>query len=423
MSSTGQCFDIDSFTRKSLLEFERRQQAFAKKHKISSNNIDFLLDPHLLKAFDVRCSERGAAGNGALMRLAPVPLFFYRHPSVAVEFSGTSGVITHGDTKAYDSCRYYGALIVAALQGEMKEELLDDEFYFNHKSWFNNKSLTSEVMKVAQGSYKKIGGYHDGIRGSGDIVSALEAALWAFCYDGNSFEKGVLDAVNLGDDTDTTAAIYGQLAGAYYGYENLPTKWTSQIHARNFIACLSKWIVYEGDLWRSKHLIRNQPVSTHRSRSIIPAKPMKKSNKISNNRLEYVHGSTARRAKSDMSLRFRATPRLYGYPYGLRPSIYSFENTAYNMWMPYSYERLLGYGSSYMLRPHYDDMIFHSGIYNRNINDDNNNSFWERRFTAHRRFSIPAKLPTKRPPPPLFLPTHHHYRMARRFPRYYYDLF
>ncbi|CAF4656296.1 unnamed protein product, partial [Rotaria sp. Silwood1] len=237
MSSTGQCFDIGSATSQSLREFERRQQLFATKYQISLDQLDYLSDPDLLMEFDVKCSEIGVAGNGALMRLAPVPLFFYRHPIDAVELSGISAVITHGDAKAYDACRYYGALIVATLRGETKAELLDDNFYLNHESWFNNKPLTQEVMDVARGSYKKAGGYRDGIRGKGYIVSALEAALWAFHYDENSFEKGVLDAVNLGDDTDTTAAIYGQLAGTYYGYNKLPEKWIQQIYARNFITC------------------------------------------------------------------------------------------------------------------------------------------------------------------------------------------
>ncbi|CAF5052429.1 unnamed protein product, partial [Rotaria sp. Silwood1] len=85
-------------------------------------------------------------------------------------------------------------------------------------------------MNIAQGSYKKEGGYDQGIRSTGYVVNALEAALWAFCYDKDSFEVGALAAVNLGDDTDTTAAIYGQLAGAYYGYSKLPRKWLNFLY-------------------------------------------------------------------------------------------------------------------------------------------------------------------------------------------------
>jgi ADP-ribosylglycohydrolase len=230
-----------------------------RKHKIASDKFDSLAELHLLKEFDVHCSESGVAGNEALVRLAPVPRFFYRYPTDAVEFSGISGAITHGDPKAYDSCRYYGALVVAVLRGETKRQLLDDNFYLNHKSWFNKKPLTPDVMKVAQGSYKKPGGYHDDIRDKEYIVDALAAALWAFYYDENSFEKGILDAVNLGDDSDAAAAIYGPLAGAYYGFDNLPKKWISQVDARHFITCVSKWIIYEGELWQPKPSISSRP--------------------------------------------------------------------------------------------------------------------------------------------------------------------
>jgi hypothetical protein len=184
------------------------------------------------------------------MRLAPVPLFFRQHPEEAIEFSGYSGQITHGNRKAYDACRYYGALIVAALKNYAKDQLLDKDFYKKHQSWFGDKPLCDEIRMIAEGSYKTKGGYEDGIRGNDYIVNALEAALWAFWSDENKFEKGVLAAVNLGDDTDTTAAIYGQLAGAYYGYKSLPKRWVEQVYAKKYILQLSKWIAYEGNQWK-----------------------------------------------------------------------------------------------------------------------------------------------------------------------------
>ncbi|CAF4600684.1 unnamed protein product [Rotaria sp. Silwood1] len=239
--------------QQSLREFERRQTEFAEEYRIPLNQLDFLSDPKLLKKFEVNCSEKGVAGNGALMRLAPVPLFFYKHPTYAVEYSGLSGLITHGDEKAGDACRYYGALIVAAVNGAERKELLDKNFYQKHEQWFGGKPLHLDIEKIAQGSYQK-GGYDKGIRGKGYIVNALEAALWAFWSDNGSFRDGVLAAVNLGDDTDTTAAIYGQLAGAYYGYKNLPKEWTEEVYAKNFIQCLSKWIAYEGTNWSPQGL-------------------------------------------------------------------------------------------------------------------------------------------------------------------------
>ena len=250
MSSTGTCFYIGTASSASLVEFSRRQKEFAEQKNIPLEQLDFLSDPAFLKEFNIHCSEDSVAGNGALMRLVPVPLFFYKYPIEAVEYSCISGILTHGDQKAYDACRYYGALIVAALKGEEKQELLDGDFYSQHKYWFQGKPLHQDIMEIAEGSYKKKGGYNDGIRGKGYIVNVLEGALLAFCSDDGIFKTGVCNAVNLGDDTDTTAAIYGQLVGAYYGYKNLPLERVEKVYARKFIETLSKWIAYEGERWQ-----------------------------------------------------------------------------------------------------------------------------------------------------------------------------
>ena len=250
MSSTGECFDIGAGTKNALERFERRQYAWAEENDIPRSQIDLLCEPKILKGFKIYCSDKKAAGNGGLMRLAPVPLFFHEDPTRAVKYSGISAEITHGDPRACDACRYYGALIVAALRGETKKDLLDEWFYENHRTWFGNEKLHSEVLQIVRGSYRqKSKGYESGIRGKGFVLNSLEAALWAFASDEDSFEVGALAAVNLGDDADTTAAIYGQLAGAYYGYDQLPTQWKDAIYAKQFIACLSSWIAQRGHQW------------------------------------------------------------------------------------------------------------------------------------------------------------------------------
>ena len=249
MSATGQCFDIGNATRNSIVEFEHRQKQLAKKQYITLADIDSISELKVLREFDVYCSEDGIAGNAALTRLSPVPLFFYKTPVEAVEFSGQSGQITHGDRKVYDACRFFGALIVAALRGEPKDQLLDTDFYKKHLTWFGDIALHPEIISIAMGSYKRPGGYYDGIRAKGYIVNALEAALWAFWSDENSFENGVIRAVNLGDYTTAVAAIYGQLAGAFYGYQQLPKKWVDHLYALKFMKKMSKWIAYEGQCW------------------------------------------------------------------------------------------------------------------------------------------------------------------------------
>ncbi|MCY4110117.1 MAG: ADP-ribosylglycohydrolase family protein, partial [Chloroflexi bacterium] len=74
--------------------------------------------------------------------------------------------------------------------------------------------------------------------GSGYVVKSIEAALWAF-HKSTSFEQGALMAVNLGDDADTTGAIYGQLAGAFYGIDAIPAAWTQRIALRDDIIGLA----------------------------------------------------------------------------------------------------------------------------------------------------------------------------------------
>src|SRR5206468_7005266 len=125
------------------------------------------------------------------------------------------------------ACRYYGALLIGALTGEEKETLLSPHYSPVAGLW-EKLRLVPEIAEVAAGSYKDK--QPPDIQGSGYVVRSLEAALWAF-YHGNSFEEGALLAVNLGDDADTTGAIYGQLAGAYYGAAGIPRHWR---------ACLSK---------------------------------------------------------------------------------------------------------------------------------------------------------------------------------------
>ena len=76
------------------------------------------------------------------------------------------------------------------------------------------------------GSYKtKI---EDQIKSTGYVIHTLEAALWCF-HTTNTFEEGAIKAVNLGDDADTSGAVYGQLAGAYYGFDAIPSRWLDKI--------------------------------------------------------------------------------------------------------------------------------------------------------------------------------------------------
>ena len=147
------------------------------------------------------------------MRLAPVPLFFARAPREAIARAADSSRTTHGTVEAVDACRYLAALIVGALQGTTKEELLSDHYGPVAGLW-DEEPLAPRIAEIAAGSFRRRDPPE--IRGDGYVVHSLEAALWAFDRS-SSFREGALLAVNLGDDADTTGAVFGQLAGAYHG--------------------------------------------------------------------------------------------------------------------------------------------------------------------------------------------------------------
>ena len=217
LSSTGECFGMGATTREALLRFE-----------VSGEPYCGLEEP-----------ER--SGNGSIMRLAPVPLFYAGDPRKAIELSADSSRTTHGAANAIDACRYFAALIQGAVDGADKEELLSDR-YCPVPGYWEEHPLSPEIDEVAAGSFKRR--EPPEIEGSGYVVRSLEAALWAF-HDGDSFEEGVLLAVNLGDDTDTTGAVYGQLAGAFYGEEAIPNRWRSKLAHRSLIEGYAERLFHE----------------------------------------------------------------------------------------------------------------------------------------------------------------------------------
>jgi ADP-ribosylglycohydrolase len=207
LSSKDYCFDIGNTTRSALEAFEQTGEPYSGP-------------------IDAR-----SAGNGSIMRLAPVPLFCAANPQEAIERCADSSRTTHGAATAVDGCRYLGALIVGAVNGASKEELLSER-YCPIPGYWQAHPLVDEIDEVAAGSFKRR--QPPEIKGSGYVVKSLEAALWAF-YNSNSFEEGCLKAVNLGDDADTTGAVYGQLAGAYYSEKAIPERWRSKLIRRDLI--------------------------------------------------------------------------------------------------------------------------------------------------------------------------------------------
>ena len=124
---------------------------------------------------------------------------------------------THAAPEPVDACRYFGGLLVGALRREGKERLLGERYSPVPGLW-TTRPLSPKIDAIAAGSFKTR--RPPAIRGTGYVVDALAAALWAF-HQSEDFETGALLPVSLGEDADTTGAIYGQLAGACYGEEGI----------------------------------------------------------------------------------------------------------------------------------------------------------------------------------------------------------
>lgn len=226
MSPTGECFDIGEATSEALHRFEKTGEPYSGS------------------------TEPKRAGNGSIMRLAPVPLFYARDSDSgtihspdgdraidAIERSGESSLTTHGAPNCVDACRYLGSLITGAVSGVDKEQLLSERYSPVEENYWESRPLTPEVDEVAAGSFKRR--QPPQIQGRGYVVKSLEAALWAF-YHSETFEEGALLAVNLGDDADTTGAVYGQLAGAYYGEGQIPRQWQKKLAHRLLVEYLAE---------------------------------------------------------------------------------------------------------------------------------------------------------------------------------------
>jgi ADP-ribosyl-[dinitrogen reductase] hydrolase len=204
LSSTGECFDIGNTVKEALERFEETDEAFSGS------------------------TNPRRAGNGSIMRLAPAVLYGAPHRDRVERFSIDSSRTTHGAAECLEACRLLGVMILAALQGRSKEEIL-----FEHGV---AKLNCDSIACIGRGEYREKS--RDAILGTGYVVPSLEAALWSF-WSTESFKEAILAAANLGDDADTTAAICGQVAGAYYGAGAIPESWLKQLVMRDEMEALA----------------------------------------------------------------------------------------------------------------------------------------------------------------------------------------
>ena len=169
------------------------------------------------------------------MRLAPVPIryadLFLDELEELVRYLIESSLPTHASPQCLSACAYMGVVLCGLIQGIDREDVLDAK-WGPLVQLKRIHALHPEVEEVAAGSFRDK--KPPEIVGSGYVVKSLEAALWAF-HDAKDFQEAVLRAVNLGDDADTTAAVCGQLAGAYWGESGIPVEWRDGLARKDMI--------------------------------------------------------------------------------------------------------------------------------------------------------------------------------------------
>lgn len=222
-TATDTIFDIGIGTRNALLKFANGETALLCGGTGSHDN-----------------------GNGALMRILPVA-YYIQNLNLTMEewipIVHNISSLTHRHPRSQIACAIYVNIALKMLNNlgykikdVIKSGIIEITQYYNndetYKQEFNQhfkRIINNEIYTVNS----------DEIISSGYVLATLEASIWCLTNT-NSYKEAVLKAVNLGHDTDTTAAVVGGLAGIYYGYENIPQEWIKQIQKIDYIEKLCK---------------------------------------------------------------------------------------------------------------------------------------------------------------------------------------
>ena len=172
-------------------------------------------------------------GNGSLMRIHPFSLMAYCDKGSRDDWENIidkASALTHAHERSKLGCRIYTEILFSLIETPSKSSV----------KLALNKVFCKYKALGESGRYKRLFTHdfdklpRDEIRSTGYVVDTLEAAVWCLLTT-DSYCECVLKAVNLGDDTDTVAAVAGGLAGALYGYDAIPKEWLDTLKRREYI--------------------------------------------------------------------------------------------------------------------------------------------------------------------------------------------
>ena len=195
-------------------------------------------------ALKAESDEEHACGNGSLMRIMPLALYLeakYGNWSLddrTAEIIHNVSSCTHSHARCRMACGIYCCVIfrmcrVNDLEDAVVGGVIDSLYYYRDKAAFNACCGEFETLQSITSLEEK------DIQSGGYVIDTLKAALWCLLKTG-SYADCVLKAVNLGRDTDTTAAVAGALAGMWYGEEVIPAEWRETLAKYDELKALSK---------------------------------------------------------------------------------------------------------------------------------------------------------------------------------------
>ena len=183
-----------------------------------------------------------SAANGSLMRAWPLSIVHWRHPEVLIEEARLQSEVTHTHPDCVSGCIFLNLLLAELVR--QSDPMPSDGALRTAIATAANQAQFSEdfhlVIDLAAVRSR------ERLANTGWVRHTLEASLWALLTT-RSFEEALVQAVNLGNDADTTGAVTGAIAGALYGLMGIPQRWKDAIHG--------EFPLRTGRIWFCKDII------------------------------------------------------------------------------------------------------------------------------------------------------------------------
>lgn len=171
-------------------------------------------------------------GNGSLMRILPIALYFAKAPTTELlDYAHRASSLTHRHLRSQMACGVYCVMAAVLLDGANPAEAYRQAIE-KVQPYYQQQPYAAQLPHFNRTFSDKLGSYDEkDIKSGGYVIHTLEASIWCLLTT-NSYQEAVLKAVNLGGDTDTTGIVTGGLAGLYYGLDAIPSEWLKVIARR-----------------------------------------------------------------------------------------------------------------------------------------------------------------------------------------------